>query len=451
MTSIDTRATTPKVDIEGLTRRIQDALAERVAQSEARGERFDEEDRHQFALTSLTRELTNISQARIRNGQRPLTPTDRKALAGTVLRRIFSLLPELEAYLEDPAVTDIYVNGFDDVRAELRDGTYLRGTSFVGSDRELEEWVAVVARRAGREKAFNPANPRVRTQLPDGSRFTAVSWISKRPYVAIRCHRHADAGLGDLQREGMFGTSLRTFLTATARARLNVMIAGDFGVGKTTLMRAMLHEGCDPDERIAVLEEEPELQLAEARPDLHNHVLSFETRDSNTEGRGAYEFGDLSKTMKWFRPRRIVVGEVQGAEVIDMLEAVTAGRGGALCTIHAESAASVMDRIVMYAQKGGLGWSESYILRCAAAALKLIVYVAQAADGRRVVSEVRQVAGFDPVHQNVVTNEIYVPGPDGAGVLNPHSQLPAPLRALLERHGYDGARTSGHGNGAHPT
>jgi pilus assembly protein CpaF len=200
----------------------------------------------------------------------------------------------------------------------------------------------------------------------------------------------------------------------------------------------MLHEGCAPDERIAVLEEEPELQLAEARPDLHDHVLSFETRDSNTEGQGTYEFGDLSKTMKWFRPRRIVVGEVQGAEVIDMLEAVTAGRGGAICTIHSESAASVMDRIVMYAQKGGKDWSESYVLRCAAAALSLIVYVAHATDGRRVVSEVRQVAGFDPVHQHVVTNEIYVPGPDGAGSLNPQSQLPAPLRSLLEAHGYRG-------------
>lgn len=450
MTAIDAREPAPTVDIDGLTRRLQDALAERVARSEARDSRFDEEDRHQFALTTVARELTSISQERIRSGKRPLTPADRKTLAGTVLRRVFSLLPELEAYLENPAVTDIYVNGFDDVRIELRDGTYLRGTPFVASDRELEEWVAVVARRAAREKAFNPANPRVRTQLPDGSRFTAVSWISKRPYVAIRCHRHTDADLGDLQQERMFGPSLRSFLRALALARLNVMIAGDFGVGKTTLMRAMLHEGGDPDERIAVLEEEPELQLAEARPDLHNHVLSFETRDSNTEGRGAYEFGDLSKTMKWFRPRRIVVGEVQGAEVIDMLEAVTAGRGGAICTIHAESAASVMDRIAMYAQKGGTDWSESYILRCAAAALKFIVYIAHANDGRRVVSEIRQVAGFDPVHQHVVTNEIYVPGPDGAAVLNPHSQLPAPLRALLERHGFDGGRTPGHGNGARP-
>ena len=101
MTSIDETVTEPEVDIERLTRLVQDALAERVAQSEGRGERFDEEDRHQFALTSVTRELTDISQGRIRGGQRPLTPAVRKVAAGAVLRRVFSLLPELEAYLEN--------------------------------------------------------------------------------------------------------------------------------------------------------------------------------------------------------------------------------------------------------------------------------------------------------------------------------------------------------------
>jgi pilus assembly protein CpaF len=225
------------------------------------------------------------------------------------------------------------------------------------------------------------------------------------------------------------------------------MIAGDFGVGKTTLMRAMLHEACAPDERIVVLEEEPELQLAEARPDLHNQVLGFETRDANTEGQGAYAYGDLSRTMKWFRPRRIVVGEVQGAEVVDMMEAVTAGRGGAICTIHADSAAAVMDRIVMYAEKGGAGWGVSYVLRCAAAALKFIVYVDRAADGRRVVSEVRQVAGFDPAGQHVVTNQVFVPGPDGAAVLNPHSQMPMQLQGVLEAHGYRSDLAMSRGNG----
>src|SRR4029453_1156948 len=140
----------------------------------------------------------------------------------------------------------------------------------------LEEWIQTIARRAGREKAFNPANPRVRTRLPDGSRFTAVSWVTQRPFVAVPCPRHTDCTLVDLEGQRMFGPAVRTMLAAAVRARLNVMVAGDFGVGKTTLMRAMLHEGCSPDERIAVLEEEPELKLAEARPDLHNQVLCFE-------------------------------------------------------------------------------------------------------------------------------------------------------------------------------
>ena len=424
------------VDVDDLTRRGQDALAEMVAHNESRTDQVDEEDRHQFALTFVARELTGISRQRIRDGRPPLTAVERKEASGAVMRRLFSLMPELEAYLERPDVTDIYVNGWNDVRAELMDGTYIQGEPFTTSDSKLVDWIQTIARRAGREKAFNPASPRVRTQLPDGSRFTAVYWVSRRPYVAIRCHRHTDADLADLRQQGMFDHEVGSLLLAATRARMNVMIAGDFGVGKTTLMRAMLHAACDPDERIAVLEEEPELQLAEARPDLHNHVLTFETRDSNSEGQGDYQFGDLSRTMKWFRPRRIVVGEVQGAEVIDMMEAVTSGRGGAICTIHADSSASVMDRIVMYAEKGGTGWGVSYILRRAAMSLQLVVYLDRAADGRRVVSEVRQVAGFDPVHQTVVTNEIFVPGPDGAAVPNQHSQIPAAIRTRLEAEGY---------------
>jgi Flp pilus assembly CpaF family ATPase len=424
------------VDLEALVSGAQDALAEAVAAAHSRGESFGDDDQHQFALSWVGKALTEISHRRIRDSRSPLSAAERKDLAGAVVRRVFSLLPELEPYLLRQDVTDVYVNGWDDVRAELVDGTYVRGVPFTSSDTQLEEWIQTIARRAGREKAFNPANPRVRTRLPDGSRFTAVSWVSRRPYVAIRCHRHADAGLADLERGRMFGRSVRTLLGAMTRARLNVMIAGDFGVGKTTLMRAMLHEACAPDERIAVLEEEPELQLAEARPDLHDQVLCFETRDANTEGQGTYQFGDLSRTMKWFRPRRIVVGEVQGAEVVDMLEAVTSGRGGGICTIHADSAASVMDRIVMYAGKGGLRWDASYVLRCAAEALKFVVYVDRADDGRRVVSEIRQVVGFDPVQQHVVTNDVFVPGLDGSAKVNPRSQMSAPLQETLKAHGY---------------
>lgn len=430
------RRATDLVDVDQLTRQTQDALADVVTQVEGGGDTFDDQDSYEFALAFVGRALTGLSQTRIRRGHRPLTPAQRMEISAVVLRRVFSLTPELEVYLQRPDVTGVYVNGSNDVRAELVDGTYVQGTPFVGSDAELEEWIQVIARRAGREKAFNPANPRVRTRLPDGSRFTAVSWVSQRPYVAIRCHRHTEATLADLEDQRMFSASVRTLLTAAVRARVNVMVAGAFGVGKTTLMRAMLHEGCTPDERIAVLEEEPELALAEARPDLHNQVLCFETRDANTEGQGAYAFGDLSRTMKWFRPDRIVVGEVQGSEVVDMLEAVTSSKGGSICTIHADSAAAVPDRIVMYAENGGMGWSVSYILRRVAASLRLIVYVDRAADDRRVVSEIRQVVGYDPARENVVTNEIFVPGPDGSAVLNPHSQISAPLRDVLESYGY---------------
>jgi pilus assembly protein CpaF len=443
------------VDVEQLTHDTADAVANRAARAEAEGEGFDDGDRRQYALGYVAQRLNELSRQRIREGQVGLSPVERQQATDGVMRGVFSLLPGLEGWLQRPDVTDIYVNGWDDVRAELVEGGQVRGEPFVRSDAELVEWIQVVGRRAGREKAFNRANPEVRTRLPDGSRFSAAYWVCERPYVAIRCHRLTDADLSDLRERRMFDVGMQSLLTAAVRARLNIMVAGDYGIGKTTLMRAMLHDGCAPEERIVVLEQEPELLLAESRPDRHDHVLAFTTREANTEGQGAFRYGDLARVVKWFRPRRVVVGEVQGPEVVDMMEVVTSGRGGAVCTIHADSSAAVFRRLPVYARIGGGDWKTSDIKELAEAAIDLVVYLDRASDdGRRVVAEVRQVAGYDPVRETVVTNAVYVPGLDGTAVVNPSAPMPAQLQERLVEHGYRPPNPTGivhgEGNGAQP-
>ena len=181
-------------------------------------------------------------------------------------------------------------------------------------------------------------------------RLAAAAWVTKRPYLTVRRHLLVDADQKDLVGRDMYDTGLASLLGALVRARRNVLIAGGQGVGKTTLLRALLHE-CEPDERIVVLEQEPELHL-DALPGRHDHVLVFMERGANTEGVGAVSLADLGRAIKRFTPRRIVVGEVRGPEVIDMLEAMTQGIAGSMCTIHADSSWSVFPRLPVYAR----GW-----------------------------------------------------------------------------------------------
>jgi pilus assembly protein CpaF len=214
-----------------------------------------------------------------------------------------------------------------------------------------------------------------------------------------------------------------------------VLIAGGQGVGKTTLLRAMLHE-CGVDERIVVLEQEPELHL-EASPERHDQVLVLMERLANVEGVGAVTLADLARTIKRFTPSRIVVGEVRGPEVIDMLEAMTQGIDGSMCTIHSNSSMSVFQRLPVYARMAGRDWSTPDVLQLAALALDVIVLLRRTRDGRRVVSEVRYVQHFDHSTGQIVTDEWFTPGPDRAAVKNPHAPIPGHVLDDLVQHGYN--------------
>jgi Flp pilus assembly CpaF family ATPase len=200
-------------------------------------------------------------------------------------------------------------------------------------------------------------------------------------------------------------------------------------------MRALLHE-CPPDERIIVLEQEPELQLG-LDPSRHDHVLELVERPPNMEGHGSVSLADLTWAVKRHAPDRIVVGEVRGPEVVYMLEAASDGIAGTLCTLHAQSSRQTFEKLVSYARRGGQHFERSDILQTAAFALDLIVYLDRTPDGRRVVSEITQVLDYDPTDKQIITNEWYVAGPDRAAVRNPGAPIPIDMLDRLIDNGYD--------------
>ena len=406
---------------------------------------LDPVDRRQMARSILRRELDGQWRAAQQRGEMTLTPEEEDRIVEEVLAGLFSQLPGLEEHLARRDVTDIFVVGCDNVRLRTLDGREHRVPPVAASDEELIAQIQALARKGGRlgldddptevEKEFSPARPILDLQLSDGSRLAAVAWVSARPYVSVRRHALVDATQETLVHEWhMYDEGVATLLRAAMRARLNILVAGGMGRGKTTLMRALLHE-CPPEERIVVLEQERELQLA-ADPERHDHVLELIERPPNMEGRGAVTLADLTWAVKRHAPDRIVIGEVRGPEVMSMLEAACDGIAGTLCTLHARSSHQTFEKLVNYARRDGARYDRDDVLQTAAYALDLVLYLDRARDGRRVLAEITQVLDYDPTDRRIVTNDWFVPGPDGAAVPNPRALIPVDVLDLLVEHGY---------------
>jgi Flp pilus assembly CpaF family ATPase len=434
---------------EQLRRIVVGEIGEEVARREQQGlAPLDAADRRQMALAILQRELDAQWRAAKQRGELARTPDEEARLVESVVSGLFSQLPGLEAYLARPDVTDIFVVGHDNVRVRTVDGREQRVAAVAASDEDLVEQIQALARKGGRlglddgttqiEKEFSPSRPLLDLQLSDGSRLAAAAWVSDRPYVSVRRHALVDADQDTLVREWkMYDEGVASLFRAALRARMNILVAGGMGRGKTTLMRALLHE-CPPSERIVVLEQDRELQLAHD-PRRHDHVLELVERPANMEGQGAVTLADLTWAVKRHAPDRIVVGEVRGPEVMYMLEAACDGIAGTLCTLHARSSRQTFEKLVNYARRDGASFDRADVLQTAAFALDLIVYLDLTPDGRRVVSEITQVLDYEPTDRQVITNDWFVPGPDRAAVRNPRAPIPVAALDMLVEHGYEPA------------
>ena len=312
---------------------------------------------------------------------------EREALCRRVLLLATGLGP-LEPLLADPSVDEVMVNGPGEVLVERRGQIERTGVSF-GGEAELMHAIERILAPLGRR--VDEASPLCDARLPDGSRVNVVipPLALDGPYLTVRRFRHEGYSLRELVALGTLPGTVSELLALCVAARAAVLVSGGTGSGKTTMLGAL--SGAIPgEERIVTIEDAAELRLRQ------RHVVRLESRPANVEGRGEVTIRQLVVNALRMRPDRIVVGEVRGAEALDMLQALNTGHDGSLTTVHANSPADALRRIETLALMAGIGLPHAAIRDQVASALDVVVHQARLPGGARVVesvSEVVRVAG----------------------------------------------------------
>ncbi|MBE3589498.1 MAG: CpaF family protein [Firmicutes bacterium] len=293
----------------------------------------------------------------------------------------------IQPLLDDPDVSEIMINGPRHVYVE-RHGRLQRAPVRFEDDeavlRLIERIVAPLGRR------IDEASPMVDARLPDGSRVNAIipPLAIDGPAVTIRKFARDPFGIDDLIRFGTLTPEMAEVLRACVQARLNILVSGSTGSGKTTTLN-VLSSFIPPDERIVTIEDAAELQLRQ------EHVVRLETRPPNLEGRGEIAIRQLVRNALRMRPDRIVVGEVRGGEALDMLQAMNTGHDGSLTTVHANSPRDALSRLETMVLMAGMDLPVRAIREQIASALDLIVHQARLRDGTRKILYITEVQGLE--------------------------------------------------------
>jgi pilus assembly protein CpaF len=338
-----------------------------------------------------------VSLLDIEKSSMPLSLFERETLITDVFSELFGLGP-LEALLADPDISDILVNRADQVFIE-REGR-LEATDLVFKDdqhllRIIERIVSSVGRR------IDESSPMVDARLADGSRVNAIipPLALDGPVLSIRRFRTDKLGAQDLVQRRSLTQPMLDFLTAAVGSRLNILVSGGTGAGKTTFLN-VLSSFISDRERIVTIEDAAELVLRQ------RHVVRLETRPSNIEGKGAVKQRQLLINALRMRPDRIVVGEVRGEEALDMLQAMNTGHDGSLTTIHANSPRDALYRLDTMVAMADLNIPDKAVRQQVASAVNLVVQLTRQSDGRRRVTAISEITGME---QDVITmQDIYL-------------------------------------------
>jgi pilus assembly protein CpaF len=289
----------------------------------------------------------------------------------------------IERLLADDSVTEIMVNGAYDIWVE-RQGRLYQTTVRFNDDSHLRRIINKMVAQVGRR--IDESSPMVDARLPDGSRVNAVipPLSLSGPLITIRKFANKRLDLQEMIRLGTLGDDTADFLERCIAAQLNVLISGGTGTGKTTLLNA-LSQSVSDSERIVTIEDAAELQLKQA------HVLRLEGRPKNIEGSGEITIRDLVRNALRMRPDRIIVGEVRGAEALDMLQAMNTGHDGSLTTVHANAPRDALARIETMVLMAGYDLPLRAIRQQVASALDLIIHLERLEDGSRRVTAITEV------------------------------------------------------------
>ena len=336
-------------------------------------------------------------------------------------------LGPIEFLLKDPDVTEVMVNGPNDVYVE-RKGRIERvaGRLFEGEEAVLHVIERIVAPLGLR---VDESSPWVDARLSDGSRVHAIVPPLSLCGPALNVRKFAASPFRpeQLVQGGTLGPRALAFLAACVRARANIVVSGGTSSGKTTLL-GVLSAFIPDDERIVTIEDAAELRLAKP------HVLGLEARPANVEGRGQVTVRDLVRNALRMRPDRIVVGEVRGGEALDMLQAMNTGHDGSLSTAHANSARHLLWRLETMAMMSDVDLPVEHVRAQVASAVDLVVHMARLPSGRRVVSEIASVDGLIDRQHATTTVFAFRPrqGRDGAFI---SSGTVPPIRGVLRERG----------------
>jgi pilus assembly protein CpaF len=363
-----------------------------------------------------------------------LNGREQRRLAHELVDDIVGLGP-LEPLLEDEAISEVMINGPNKIFIERRGRLTLSAVRF----RDTGHLINVCHRiAAGAGRRVDESSPMCDARLKDGSRVNIVfpPLALDGPYVTIRKFGKKNVDFAKLVEWGALTITVANVLEIASRARLNVIISGGTGSGKTTMMNAM-SQLIDHGERVVTVEDTAELQLQQP------HVVRLETRPASLEGKGEITQRDLMKNALRMRPDRIIIGEVRGSEAFDMLQAMNTGHDGSMSTIHANNTRDALTRIENMVQMGAMGLPSKAIRTQIVGAVDLIVQVERHRDGGRRVTQVTEVCGMDGdvvTLNDVFKYEVEGEGPDGRLMGTYHvNRLPPACQARLAYFGLERA------------
>ncbi|WP_436795739.1 CpaF family protein [Actinospongicola halichondriae] len=334
----------------------------------------------------LRRRVQEQLQAALAQERAPLSAADKSQLIQDVSDDILGYGP-IDRLLKDESITEVMVNGPESVFVE-QDGRITKSDATFVDETHLRRIIDKIVGQIGRR--IDEATPMVDARLPDGSRVNAVipPLSIGGPFLTIRKFSTDPFQVDDLIRFGTLNAASARFLQACIVGRLNVIVSGGTGTGKTTTLN-VLSSFIPTDERIVTIEDAKELQLHQ------EHVLAMETRPPNIEGKGSITIRDLVRNSLRMRPDRVVVGECRGGEALDMLQAMNTGHDGSITTVHSNSPRDTLARIETMTLMAGYDLPVRAIREQMASAIDVVVHLMRLRDGTRRVTHVTEVQGME--------------------------------------------------------
>jgi pilus assembly protein CpaF len=358
---------------------------------------------------ALRQEIVKLVEQILAGETVPLNSRERERLVKEVQDEVLGLGP-LEPFLQDPTISDILVNTHKQIYVERRGKLELTEARFK-DDSHLRKIIDRIVSNVGRR--IDESSPMVDARLPDGSRVNAIipPLAVDGPILSIRRFAVDPLKLEDLVALKTLTPEIGAFFREIVRARLNVLIAGGTGSGKTTMLN-VLSSFIPSTERIVTIEDSAELQLRQ------EHVVRLETRPPNIESKGQVTQRDLVRNSLRMRPDRIIVGEVRGDEALDMLQAMNTGHDGSLSTIHSNSPRDALLRLETMVAMAGLNIPTKFVRHYISSALDILVHTTRLTDGSRKLVSLQEVTGMEG--ETINLQEIFLfeqTGIDGNGAL----------------------------------